>query len=188
MFWSWQADHQIEANRRRKNRPEHELDLNQLDIRHFANMTGLYFSLSGSSATILQNIAVLNSGTEANWFGRRQIADCSWIDPALLRLWKDRCHKIHDEDCERPLKAYILLTVTPTWLLDVHNLQLVPGRPSARYVALSYRWGQTARLQLQNALILEFQKTHTLSACLNQIPGTIRNAIDVVKLLGESYM
>jgi hypothetical protein len=151
-------------------------------------MTGLYFSLSGFSTTILQNIVVLNSGTEANWFGRRQIANRSWIDPALLRLWKDRCHKIHGEDCERPLKAYSLLTVIPTWLLDMHNLRLVPGRPGASYVALSYRWSQTARLQLQNALILEFQKPHALSACLSQIPDTIRNAIDVVKLLGESYM
>ena len=52
------------------------------------------------------------------------------------------------------------------------------------YVALSYCWGKKAFIQLTQAKLLEFQE----SIDPNEIPKTLKDAIEVTKLLGYSYI
>lgn len=111
-----------------------------------------------------------------------------WIDLNIPKIWKNKCRENHGDECELPLKLYNLPNITPTWLVDVDSLALIPGRPDICYVALSYRWGRTAGLQSRKSSVLEFQKPYALSVLMSQIPETIRNAIEVVKLLGERYL
>jgi hypothetical protein len=130
----------------------------------------------------------LVKATSADQVGRGVIPDPQWIDPSLLRKWKACCEETHGDGCEHPLNQYCLAESTPTWLIDVRNRCLIPGKPDMRYVTLSYRWGDTERLVLKKNSLPEFQKSNALTQVGASIPETIRNAIDLVQLLGEDYM
>jgi hypothetical protein len=130
----------------------------------------------------------LVKATSADQVGRGVIPDPQWIDPSLLRKWKACCQETHGDGCEHPLNQYCLAESTPTWLIDVRNRCLIPGKPDMRYVTLSYRWGETERLGLEKNSLPELQKSNALAQMGASIPETIRNAIDLVQLLGEDYM
>ena len=124
----------------------------------------------------------------ADQVGRGVIPDSQWIDPILLREWKACCQKTHGDECEDPLSRYRLAERTPTWLIDVRNRCLIPGKPKMRYVTLSYTWGETKRPRLERTSLPELQKHNAITEMGNGIPETIRNAIDLAQLLGEDYM
>ncbi|RDI84844.1 hypothetical protein Vi05172_g5245 [Venturia inaequalis] len=164
------------------------LDLTYLRMSKDRNSPSTCFWLQDCRFFVAHDYVLLKTDTKINQSGCGLLPNRDWIDSGLPKLWKEKCLKYHGDECERPLKKYSLPNTTPTWLVDVYELRLVSGRPELPYVALSYRWGQMAGLQLQNASIVDFQKSFALSLLDNQIPHTVRNAIDVVKLLGERYM
>ena len=126
--------------------------------------------------------------SSADRVGRGVIPNPQWIDPSLLRKWKACCQDTHGDECEYPLSQYRLAESNPTWLIDVRNRCLIPGKSEMRYVTLSYKWGQTERPRLEKTSLPELEKPNTLTEMGTRIPETIRNAIDLVQLLGEEYM
>jgi hypothetical protein len=120
--------------------------------------------------------------TSADQVGRGVIPDPQWIDPSLLRKWKACCQGAHGDGCDHPLNQYSLAESTPTWLIDVRNRCLIHGKPVMRYVTLSYRWGETKRLELEKTSLPELQKFNALAKMGGSIPETIRHAIDLVQL------
>ncbi|PMD38763.1 HET-domain-containing protein [Hyaloscypha variabilis F] len=126
--------------------------------------------------------------TSVDQAGRGVIPDPQWIDLSLLMKWNDWCQQHHGDDCEHPLNQYRLAESTPTWLIDVQNRCLIPGTPDMRYVTLSYKWGETERPRLEKTSLPELQKPNSLAQMGHQIPETIRNAIDLARLLGEDYI
>lgn len=126
--------------------------------------------------------------SSADQVGNGVIPDPQWIDPILLRKWKECCQRSHGDDCEHPLSQYRLAQSTPTWLVDVRNRCLVPGQPKMRYATLSYTWGQTERPRFGKTSLSDLQKPNALTELGSRIPETIRNAIALVQLLEEEYM
>lgn len=126
--------------------------------------------------------------SSADNVGRGVIPDPQWIDPNLPRKWRECCQQSHGDDCEHPLSQYRLAQSTPTWLIDVRNRCLTPGKPGMRYVTLSYKWGQSERPNLEKTALPQLQKPNSLTEMRTRIPETIRNAMGVVELLGEDYM
>ena len=126
--------------------------------------------------------------TSADQVGCGVMPDPQWIDPNLLRKWKDCCEQTHGDECEHPLSHYQLAHSTPAWLVDVQNRCLIPGTPEMHYVTLSYKWGESERPRLEKTSLPELQKSNSLTKMGSRIPETIRNAIDLVQLLGVDYM
>ncbi|KAE9982747.1 hypothetical protein BLS_005489 [Venturia inaequalis] len=164
------------------------MDSVYLKMDFFGQSPVTTFGLHGRGIYLRREYMLLKTDMKINQSGCGKLPNRNWIDSGLPKLWKEECLKHHGDECERPLKRYTIPNTTPTWLVDVYELRLVSGRPELPYVALSYRWGQTAGLRLQNASIVDFQKSFTLPHLDNRIPHTIRNAMDVVKLLGERYL
>jgi len=133
-------------------------------------------------------LALVKRDTPSDHPGRGRIQEPHWIDSNLPRVWKECCQQTHGDDCEHPLQLYRLSQCTPTWLIDVRNRCLVPGRPDVSYVALSYKWGRTKGLNLKKALLPQLQQPNALSDLQFHIPETILNAIDIVPLLGEEFL
>lgn len=75
-------------------------------------------------------------------------------------------------------------------LVDVNDMCIVPAPWKARYIALSYVWGQTGRphLKLMSFNAEDLSQLMALKSYASEIPYTIRDAITVVRNLGERYL
>jgi len=104
--------------------------------------------------------------------------------------WKDLCNEHHGEACEYPGRLQRIDAVQPTWLIDTTDACLVSGRGEMKYITLSYTRRQTASLCNEKCIIDQLQKPGVLvsDALAEKVPRTVRNAIDVVRLLGERYL
>jgi Heterokaryon incompatibility protein (HET) len=158
-------------------------------LSKYSGKTNLGITLNVNNQGLRLNEPLeLVKATSADQVGHGIIPDPQWIDPSLLRKWKEWCKQNHGDDCEHPLSQYRLLESTPAWLIDVRNRCLIPGTPEMKYVTLSYKWGETERPRLEKKSLLELQNREALAEMSTRIPETIKNAIDLVELLGEEYM
>ncbi|TGO54780.1 hypothetical protein BCON_0102g00370 [Botryotinia convoluta] len=121
---------------------------------------------------------------------RARILDPIWIDEGIVLNWKDLCDKHHGTACEYPEKLTRMDAIQPTWLIDTVAGCLVPGREYLRFVTLSYVRGKTVPFYSEKSNIDRLQEVGVLSkeSVADKLPMTIRNAIDVVRLIGERYL
>ena len=125
---------------------------------------------------------------------------------ALFRDWYSRCLQYHGTFCDLPrylpegyremndqfagtdeLVSYAIRNkAADLRLLDVEEARLVLATTDARYVALSYARGdvEVPKLSMKNES--ELSKKHGLSGI--RLPQTMRDAIELTKLLGERYL
>ena len=73
-------------------------------------------------------------------------------------------------------------------LIDVEHMCIVQGNNDSRYLALSYVWGQSKTLRNTGAIRADLEVEGELSKRLEEIPRTIKDAIELVKELGERYL
>ncbi|TGO64540.1 hypothetical protein BOTNAR_0087g00210 [Botryotinia narcissicola] len=80
--------------------------------------------------------------------------------------------------------------IQPTWLIDTVAGCLVPAREHSRFVTLSYVRGDTVLFYSEKSNINLLQESGVLSngSVAGELPMTIKNAIDVVRLIGEWYL
>lgn len=122
--------------------------------------------------------------------GRGLILDSSWVNEALISLWKDLCHIHHGDACQHPARLQHVRASCPTWLIDTVEACLVPGREYISYVTLSYTRGDTTKLFNEKGILDQLQNPGILQAGIlaERLSQTVRNAIDLVRLLGERYL
>lgn len=122
--------------------------------------------------------------------GHGRVNSPSWIDSALLRQWKDKCCSTHNSKCGQTLASRRLPASRAVWLVDTLKYCLVPAHPEHQYVALSYIWGTKKMLMTELSNLAELQKEQALSTgpLASQVARTIRDSIELVKLLGERYL
>lgn len=111
--------------------------------------------------------------------------DEDYINIGLLKSWISSCEHYHTTSCCIPTKPSTSLS----WMIDTIKCCLVPAGESARYVALSYVWGQTEMLRTTAKTLGYLQEAGALgeNTCL-KIPAVIRHAIALVHQLGERYL
>jgi hypothetical protein len=152
----------------------------------------IHLSLSrGSGSSLGDSVELVNRKNGRKYPGGGRILDPSWIDEKVILDWKERCNRTHGDACEHPEKFRGIDSAQPTWLVDTLNGCLVPGNEErTRYITLSYTWGQTETLRNDKSIVDQLQKPGVLVAgsLAEKVPRTIRNAIDVVRLLGERYL
>ncbi|KAF5869953.1 putative heterokaryon incompatibility protein [Botrytis fragariae] len=121
---------------------------------------------------------------------RARILDPIWIDEGIILNWKDLCNKHHGAACDDPEKFKRMDAIQPTWLIDTVAGCLVPGREHSRFVTLSYIRGQIVPFYSEKSNIDRLQELGVLSkgSVADKLPMTIKNAIDVVRLIGERYL
>jgi hypothetical protein len=120
-----------------------------------------------------------------------------WIDLADVKNWIAACdskHR-HHEDCSPvPFNPAVLPRNDKRQLdfrlIDVEAMCIVYAPRKAKYVALSYVWGRTSRTRLTLTSNNEEALTQPMALKSKEsiIPPTIRDAITVVRELGERYL
>ena len=73
-------------------------------------------------------------------------------------------------------------------LIDVQQMCIVEGHNDCRYLALSYVWGHSKTLRNTKNIRVELEMEAGISDRLEEVPETIKDAIDLVRDLGERYL
>jgi hypothetical protein len=108
---------------------------------------------------------------------------------SLIRDWLDSCINTHGSACGRQARFDTDgSNVQSLLLVDVQNQCLVNAPPDCEYIALSYVWGKRAffKTTLQN--FKELQTVGSLIDFRDVIPKTVRDAMDMVRLVSERYL
>jgi Heterokaryon incompatibility protein (HET) len=121
-----------------------------------------------------------------------------WIDFDEVKRWINKCNadELHAEKgcLPVPFNPAILPRAENRQLdfrlIDVDAMCVVPAPWKVNYVALSYVWGQTdkPRLKLESHNEEALSQPMALKLYASKIPNTIRDAITVVRKLGERYL
>lgn len=124
--------------------------------------------------------------------GASVIVDPEWVDLTTVRLWIDHCVDDHGDMCAQPSWFAFMKPACPEWLIDITLGCVVPWPTTKdpKYVTLSYTWGQTKTLKLTKDRVEELSRPGALRTgpLADQIPNTIRNAVEITRLLGERYI
>ncbi|KXH51918.1 heterokaryon incompatibility protein, partial [Colletotrichum nymphaeae SA-01] len=112
---------------------------------------------------------------------------------STMAFWLRTCASSHGDHCAPPPRPGAAL---PLWLIDVRAYCLVAveeGREEENssvalypYVALSYVWGQASSATATLANIAALQTPGALNG--QDIPSTIRDAMELTRILGERYL
>ncbi|KAF4784448.1 heterokaryon incompatibility protein [Colletotrichum scovillei] len=112
---------------------------------------------------------------------------------STMAFWLRTCASSHGNHCVPPPRPG---AARPLWLIDVRACCLVAVNDDREeenssvtlytYVALSYVWGQASSASATLANIAALQAPGALDG--HDIPATIRDAMDLTRLLGERYL
>ena len=134
------------------------------------------------------NLYTRGSGLGMSYGGR--LVHPEWIDPNLVRYWKERCDHLHGQKCTDDWFGALFASVHPAYLIDCWRQCLVPAPETSSYVALSYVWGDAKSFVTRKDNLEQLQQMNALARpdiCL-QIPRTIRDAIALTEFLRERYL
>lgn len=114
--------------------------------------------------------------------GRRM--DPRRVDPELIRGWLHQCETSHGDRCGR--SRLMPKAASRIRLIDVLNRQIVDVTTEERYVALSYVWGPERYFCLSRQNHDDLRMPQSLRA--EDMPGTLRDAFNLVARIGELYL
>lgn len=118
-----------------------------------------------------------------------KILDTCWVDVQALRTKMQDCFSRHDEKCSWPTHLQNVLGARPCWLIDVNDYRITRASPDMPYVTLSYVWGGIDSLNLLTSNVSVLQEKGALKREWSPpVPKTIRDSIELVRLLGLRYL
>ncbi|KAK4197804.1 heterokaryon incompatibility protein-domain-containing protein, partial [Triangularia verruculosa] len=135
-----------------------------------------------------------SSVPDQTFYGRTM--DPVRVNMQLARSWIDECEDSHSAQCETLVSkntpegsVYTSFPPHSLRVINVKSLSLSQLPKNAKYVALSYCWGQSNRHFLTTkANITELQSARGISRVWEQLPGTIQDAIECVRELGYEFL
>ncbi|KAG0648525.1 hypothetical protein D0Z07_5267 [Hyphodiscus hymeniophilus] len=130
------------------------------------------------------------------------ILDSKCIDLSSGALWLLDCESNHGTRCSQQIWSSSVQPPPSLRVIDVQNfcvvslqnlpelLKSIPDLPELRFVALSYVWGTPGieTLKLSSSNVEKLSQKNGLLKYSQLIPTTVKDAIDVVKELGERYL
>ncbi|KAI0096786.1 HET-domain-containing protein [Nemania sp. FL0031] len=124
-----------------------------------------------------------------------RVVNTEYMNMDYIKTWLDRCRCCHGGDCDKSVVEGVR-TSQPDLLIDIVNGCLSPnrlGETQRRYLALSYVWGQPGRAAKFEAKKDNIEDLKRPGALLSgpialKLAKTIRNAIHLTKLLGETFL
>ena len=116
--------------------------------------------------------------------GRKIGSTC--IDQALLMSWLSLCTDQHGHDCTpAPFELSSHFTLR---LIDVKRRCVTEPPPHPRFVALSYVWGTSVQVTLEEKHLPRLRKEGGLSDGYADIGTTIKDAMYLCEQVGERYL
>jgi hypothetical protein len=154
-----------------------------------------YAGMSVPARTLLQQVVgwdgkfISTHGTLRNLYGRELHGGQMNFD--VVASWYLDCEIRHPRCCRSNFSTPASreeFEPMEIMLLDVRKNCLVSARSSARYVALSYVWGNAENIKTLIANKDLFAQAGYLSKPTINIPRTIRDAMELTRKLEEQYL
>ncbi|KAI9663146.1 MAG: hypothetical protein M1821_008194 [Bathelium mastoideum] len=124
--------------------------------------------------------------------GRALVLNPNWIDAEVVRGWISACNETHGMQCRSLPLLGDEERIQPMYLVDTKQNCVVRGGETMTtdYVALSYIWGGISALKNESSLLQRLQAPGSLNETELglQISRTVRDAMAVVRCLGERYL
>lgn len=122
------------------------------------------------------------------FLGREAEQRCASV--LLLKSWIGMCCESHGLTCNSEAgPGFHEMRSKPYFgVIDVHDMRLTSLPPDARYVALSYTWGPGDRFTTTSSKLRALRNDHGIKDALGEMPQAIRDAISLVRKLGERYI
>jgi len=102
----------------------------------------------------------------------------------MIKDWIKTCDEHHGSPCVLTKETRVRL---PPWLIDVVDECVVEG-VAERYLTLSYVWGGVKSLQSVKDNMDRLKQQGSLAKEVVTLPRTVREALEVTRLLGERYI
>jgi hypothetical protein len=136
------------------------------------------------------NLALVQRRVGKRLIGHGKILNRYWINEREIQRWKTTCDQNQVNNCRKRPAISSLPDGNPDFLIDTWRQCLIPVQPGLSYFALSYVWGgiEFFKTSIEN---LEQCKKDNAFSNTNGIPGipkTIRDAMALVRILGERYL
>jgi hypothetical protein len=124
---------------------------------------------------------------------RSQITDLSRRRPERIEIfqirnWRKLCHSTHGNCCTKRYSDLLSSRLNTLTFVDVHAAALITLPSLTPYVALSYVWGSVKVLKAFKSNVEDLKRPGALAKDDIGIPDTIRDAMHLVKSLGERYL
>jgi hypothetical protein len=110
------------------------------------------------------------------------------IDLEQIRQWRQICQTTHGDGCNNRHSELLVRHLDELTLIDVESLSLATLPSHTPYVALSYVWGNVSMLKAFQSNLGDLKQPGALQRHAGSIPDTIRDAIHLVKSVGERYL
>lgn len=108
------------------------------------------------------------------------------INANLVKSWLSNCDHNHGSTCNVPRPGKRAESEIRLTLIDVVEQRLISVSSDIKYFALSYTWGQ---VDMYKTLRSNYEvRCQPRSLTTIQFPKTIRNAMQFVQSLGETYL
>ena len=108
------------------------------------------------------------------------------VDRALLLSWLSLCRDQHGHDCTpAPFVSSPHFTLR---LIDVKRRCVIEPLPNPRYVALSYVWGNSVQVTLEEKHVPRLRTEGGLCDRYADIGTTIKDAMYLCERIGEQYL
>lgn len=147
--------------------------------------SGLFPRLQKDDSHSEHCIQLIDEPSTEAFLRGRMIPDS--IDHRMIQGWLRRCTENHGANCT---PSYLQIATHPDSLefmvIDVTAECLVNLQRGGDYVALSYVWGQSNDVTTLNSTVVEFRKPGAFKT--RTLPRTIRDAIDLTRVLGFNYL
>jgi hypothetical protein len=119
--------------------------------------------------------------------GLARNVDPQWIDVDTIRDWIQTCVTTHGDSCTNPLK---ISPAIPELLIDVQQRCIVSASSQARFIALSYRFGDSASFCLTEKQLRDLRQDSAIDRpdVLDKLPLTVKHAMFLTAALGERYL
>lgn len=202
--WTFSPEQQVAANSKQKNEMEcwiysysyasHDPEKAEAET---ANRIGVatricegFFSSPEDHAGDIQLLAddAWQIGKSRLFHGR--VVNAANLDLKLARGWLRCCENEHGELCAVPRFMRNDPNVEPHSLMvvDVRHLCICYLPSGSRYICLSYCWPPAKPFTLTQATLSQLFHERSLEPRMHELPYTIRDAIQCVSDLGETYL
>jgi Heterokaryon incompatibility protein (HET) len=115
------------------------------------------------------------------------------VDISLIRSWIRDCDQGHNKlgDCDKWGLSSKIKYPKDLTLIEVNSVgtgKLVRPCGEERYLALSYVWGNVPMLRMTKDYRSSLERDNALQLHVNELPKVIKDAMELVRLLGERYL
>jgi hypothetical protein len=136
------------------------------------------------------DLALVRRRVGKRFVGHGKILNRYWINEREIQRWKNTCDQNQGNSCRKRLAIDFVPDGNPDWLIDTQRQCLIPARPELPYFALSYVWGgiDFYKTLMENLPQRQLDNAFSDVSGVLGIPQTIKDAMALVRILGERYL